>query len=76
MRPLRIFLVGWYGVPNLGDEAIFQAIEAAAPARSSDDDTGDRSDAEAHQRKEEADADAAEAGPHVPVDHVDDRRDE
>ena len=29
--PLRIFLVGWYGVPNLGDEAIFDAIDAAAP---------------------------------------------
>lgn len=31
-RPRRVFLVGWYGVHNLGDEAIRQAIRAGAPS--------------------------------------------
>jgi polysaccharide pyruvyl transferase CsaB len=32
-RPRRVFLVGFYGVHNLGDEAIRRAIVAAAPSR-------------------------------------------
>lgn len=32
-RPRRVFLVGFYGMHNLGDEAIRAAIVAAAPAR-------------------------------------------
>jgi polysaccharide pyruvyl transferase CsaB len=35
-RPRRIFLVGYYGMHNLGDEAIRTAIEAAAPAFDAD----------------------------------------
>ena len=35
-RPRRIFLVGWYGVHNLGDEAIRQAIRIGAPTVGAD----------------------------------------